>query len=39
VIESHGAGEKLQDSFGEDDDEKEDTEGDMVVIMKDERRI
>jgi hypothetical protein len=39
VTGSHGAGEKLPDSFGEDDGEKEDTEGDLVVIVKDERRI
>jgi hypothetical protein len=40
VTGSHGAyGEKLLDSFGKDNDEKEDTEGDLVVIVKDEGRI
>jgi hypothetical protein len=38
VTGSHGAyGEKLLDSFGEDDDEKEGTEGKMIIV-KDERR-
>jgi hypothetical protein len=40
VTGSHGAyGGKLLDSFGKCDDGKEDREGDLVVIVKDERRI